>query len=281
MGGGSENTAFVTPNPNPSRLPVWPASESSVPPGQDKDNATLYQCDCVCLGPGKSRCPINASVVVLRTSHGAWAFITRRGMTGNVRKTQPSSCGASLDNKRGDVKHTVWFCLRTSGVQTHSILITNKGGERGEVREWGRGEITCPQCHVASEGLGRVQVHGGCLTPEPAGNPPLTLLLKTPTPLVGFCRWLPHSLVNWRRVPNLRTWSYMVSHFRMFHICSNPHLPKWTVSSWSLTYSTYNIQQIWGTMQTSKNAWWVGWNVQQRAASENTVSPVCRETRPG
>lgn len=70
----------------------------------------------MCLGPGESTCSINASMVVLRTSHGARTLITRREMTGNVRKTQPSSCGASLDNKRGDMKHPVWFCLRASGV---------------------------------------------------------------------------------------------------------------------------------------------------------------------
>lgn len=73
----------------------------------------------MCLGPGKSRRSIDASdvsIVILRTSHKTGTLVTRRRMTGNVRKTQMSNHGVSLDNKTGDMKHAGWFCLRGSDI---------------------------------------------------------------------------------------------------------------------------------------------------------------------
>lgn len=191
---------------------LWPQSPSSRPPLHARKwshHPLLVQLwgfrrklKTPCPRPGKSRCSVNVSIIVLRTVQVGWTLVTGRGMTDNVRKTQTSSSGAS---KQVENKQPTWgtpsagCCLRASDTWSHWSLTTKDseaceltgpqpraGVKSGLPHPWTSCCTHHPPCFSRPQGHGLVSAGG------------------------------QHSLDGLRRALDLRIWLSMVSHFPSF-----------------------------------------------------------------
>lgn len=162
-----------------------------------------------CSGPGKRRCSINAGIVGLRTSRGAWTPVTRGGTTDSVRKPRHPAVGLQrrwLTQQLARSSLSAWHCSKAVRQQR-------------EVKSPARGHMQPLRSRQGSR--------PGCLTPEPASTP------TTHTASQDHNHWwvqqlstaLPGQFKECTIFENL-----IDLPFSTFRIC-NPHLPQWTVSS--------------------------------------------------
>lgn len=216
-------------------------------------------------------------VVVLRTSHGTWTLGPRKGMTDSVRKTQTSSCGASVGNNTADTKYmsgSAWGLRMQRPTQSLSSMREVRGEKvrHREVKSLAHSHMQPVRAWAGSNsrllhpGTGQRTDHSHCFSwPR--------------------CHWLVsvddyHTPGTTEGGYHIRKLDLMWSHiFHMFHVC-NLDLPKWTVSSWILTFTTHNTQQNWGTVKALQKCVWSGVKcIAQLSFRECRVSAICWERR--